>query len=141
MITTLDIWKLNFSIFLTWNIQSHFIILYNKKATTTNEVCMLVGCECTTSLYKKGVVAMSDDLNHPDINHNWINLTPNKRILYYYHATYSTPRQVLNITHILITYQTLICKYIEDLHINHSGPVYIVSTIHFKNEKTICTSQ
>ena len=65
---------------------------------------MLVGCECTTSLYKKGVVAMSDDLNHPDINHNWINLTPNKRILYYCHGTYSTLRQVLNITHILITY-------------------------------------
>ena len=48
---------------------------------------MLVGCECTTSLYKKGVVTMSDDLNHPDINHNWINLTPNKRIIYYYHGT------------------------------------------------------
>ena len=68
---------------------------------------MLVGCECTTSLYKKGVVAMSDDLNHPDINHNWINLTPNKRILYYYHGTYSTLRQMLNVTHILITYETL----------------------------------
>ena len=114
-----------------------------KKATTTttNEVCMLVGCECTTSLYKKGVVTMSDDLNHPDINHNWINLTPNKRILYYYHGTYSTLRQMLNITHILITYETLICTYIEDLHINHSWPVYIVSSIHFKNKKTICTSQ
>ena len=95
---------------------------------------MLVGCECTTSLYKKGVVTMSDDLNHPDINHNWINLTPNKRIIYYYHGTYSTLRQMLNVTHLIRT-------YIEDLQINHSWPVYIVSTIHFKSEKTICTSQ
>lgn len=141
MINTLDIWKLNFSIFLTWNIQSHFIILYNKKATTTtNELCMLVGCECTTSLYKKGVVGMSDDLNHPDINHNWINLTPNKRTLYYYHGTYSTLRQMLNIPH-TTGFLVWICKYIEDLHIYHSGPVYIVSTIHFKNKKTICSSQ
>ena len=75
---------------------------------------MLVGCECTTSLYKKGVVTMSDDLNHPDINHNWINLTPNKRIIYYYHGTYSTLRQMLNVTHILITASVLIliCTYI-----------------------------
>lgn len=43
------------SIFLFFwrEIFNHILSSCITKTTTTNEVCMLVGCECTTSLYKK----------------------------------------------------------------------------------------